>query len=97
MNSSILSALVLHDENTSSINLLHTNGLLSLCPSISFSVLANEMLTKGYGHFCRHGCSISLYIIFSIELECIFSKNWTEHFPKEPRWNGRVRVVEFFV
>ena len=42
----ISSLFVSHKQNTSSMNLFHVSGLLTLCLKISFSIDAIKMLAK---------------------------------------------------
>ena len=46
MKCSISSSFVSHKQNTSSMNLFHVSGLLTLCLKISFSIDAIKMLAK---------------------------------------------------
>ena len=50
-NSSISFLLVSHTDMTSSINLFQKMGLMLLCLSISFSILAMKMLAKATAIF----------------------------------------------
>ena len=67
-NSSIAFLLVSHTDMTSSINLFQKMGLMLLCLSISFSILAMKMLTKATAIFVPMG----LKIIFLVKLERVF-------------------------
>ena len=46
MKCSISSLFVSYKQNTSSVNLFHVSGLLTLCLKISFSIDAIKMLAK---------------------------------------------------
>ena len=67
-NSSIAFLLVSHTDMTSSINLFQNMGLMLLCLSISFSILAMKMLAKATAIFVPMG----LKIIFLVKLERVF-------------------------
>ena len=78
-NSSISFLLVSHTDMTSSINLFQKMGLIGLNTALSEYFLfyfGHEDVSKGYGHFRAHGCSMGLKIIpeiiFLVKLERVF-------------------------
>ena len=68
-NSSISFLLVSHTNMTSSINLFPKDGLNGALSEYFFFYFDHEDVSKGYGHFRAHGCSMVLKIIFLVKLE----------------------------
>ena len=58
MKCSISSLFVSHKQNTSSMNLFHVSGLLTLCLKISFSIDAMKM--KGFS--CPNRSVLAYYL-----------------------------------
>ena len=66
-NSSISFLLVSYADMTSSID-----GLNAALSKYFFFYFGHEDVSKGYGHFRAHGCSMGLKIIFLVKLERVF-------------------------
>ena len=71
-NSSVSFLLVSHTDMTSSINLFQKMGLNAALSEYFFFYFGHEDVSKGYGHFRAHGCSMGLKIIFLVKLERVF-------------------------
>ena len=71
-NSSISFMLVSHTDMTSSIKPFPKDALNAALSEYLFFYFGHEDVSKGYGHFRAHGCSMDLNIIFLVKLERVF-------------------------
>ena len=71
-NASVLFLLVSHTGMTSLINLFPKEGLNAALSEYFFFYFGHEGVSKGYGHFRAHGCSMGLKTIFPVKLERVF-------------------------
>ena len=83
MKFSISSLFVSHKQNSSSMNLFHVSGLLTLCLKISFFYRCHKDVGKSYCHFSVHGSSVCLKIVFPVKLEGVLLQYKAEHFSEE--------------
>ena len=98
MNRSMSFLLTSHREKTSSyVTFPYFQLDSAVTKHFCFEFYHGEIGGESDRHFCSHGRSVNLEIVFSVELERIFFEYEAEYLFKVVRQDGRTVVVVFVV